>query len=71
MSPEIYEATDGNISVYFYDGSCCCVAKKVLENLAYKANTGGLDWKKMEDESYQKQILSEECEKIKIKENFK
>ena len=30
MSPDVYELTNGDISIKYYNGNCCCIAKDVL-----------------------------------------
>jgi len=66
--PDTYEATDGKVSVTYYNGLCCCVAKQVLESLAGKANAGKLDWSMMANDSFKNRTLSEECKVIKARE---
>lgn len=65
MGPSTYEATNGKISVTYYNGACCCVAEQVLENLADYANSGKLDWSKMADKDFADKVLEEECQRVK------
>jgi hypothetical protein len=65
MGPDTYEATDGKVSVHYYNGNCCCVAKEVLESLANEANSGKLDWVLMEFPEFRERVLAEECKKVK------
>jgi hypothetical protein len=65
MGPDTYEATDGKVSVGYYNGDCCCVAEQVLDNLAAKANKGELDWSKMADEKFKRETLWNECVKVR------
>lgn len=61
MGPNVYYATDGKIEVRYYNGQCCCIAKKVLESLADRANSGKLDWNRMADEKFQDYELALQC----------
>lgn len=61
MGPNTWEATDGKTSVSYYNGSCCCVAEKVLHSLAEKANRNELDWSKMADPTFRESTLAAEC----------
>lgn len=61
MGPDTWEATDGKVSVSYYNGNCCCVAEEVLQTLADKANSGQFDWSKMADEKYKEQVLADTC----------
>lgn len=63
MGPNTWEATDGKVSVSYYNGNCCCVAEKVLENLAEQANKKTLDWSKMADPKFKEETLAAECKK--------
>lgn len=65
MGPDTWEATDGKISVPYYNGNCCCVAEQVLQNLADKANSKEMDWSKMADPEFRSAILQSECRKVK------
>jgi hypothetical protein len=67
MGPDTWEATDGKISVSYYNGNCCCVAEKVLESLAKQANNKKLDWSKMADPKFRASTLAAECEKVQGK----
>lgn len=69
MGPDVYYATDGETEVRYYNGQCCCVAKKVLQSLADKANnTTDLKWSDMADPEYKKKILSDQCKIERFKE---
>lgn len=61
MGPDVYYATDGKTEVRYYNGQCCCVAKKVLESLADRANSGELDWSKMADKDFRSFELKQQC----------
>ena len=61
MGPDTFVATDGNVGVRYWNGRCCCVAKKVLESLAYRANSGDLDWNRMSDEKFRDFELDLQC----------
>jgi hypothetical protein len=64
MGPNVFEATDGKVSVSYYNGNCCCVAEKVLESLAKQANSGMLDWNLMQFKEFRERVLKEECDKM-------
>lgn len=61
-----YEATDGEISVHYYNGQCCCVAKEVLERLIEKTESGRYVWEFMKDQEYQDMALTEMCYEVKL-----
>ena len=65
MGPSTYEATDGTISVFYYNGNCCCVAEQVLINLADRANRGEFQWSIMADKAMKDKMLEEECQRMK------
>jgi hypothetical protein len=67
MGPSTWEATDGKISVSYYNGNCCCVAEQVLKNLAEKANRHELDWRQMADPKFREDALANECKKLQSK----
>jgi hypothetical protein len=67
MGPDTWEATDGKVSVSYYNGDCCCVAEKVLENLAALANKELLDWNLMQGKEFRERVLREECKKAQGK----
>jgi hypothetical protein len=64
MGPDSWEATDGQVSVSYYNGDCCCVAERVLLNLAAQANRQELDWSKMADPEFSQSALAAECKKL-------
>lgn len=65
MGSDVYEATDGKVSVKYYNGECCCIAKEVLKRLAEDANSGLLDWDMMQDEIFRKAALRLVCDELK------
>lgn len=68
MGPDTWEATDGKISVHYYNGNCCCIAEKVLHEVARRANEGELDWSKMADPKFRDSILKTICEEFRMKQ---
>jgi len=60
MGPSTWEATDGKISVYAYNGDCWG-AKEKLKMLAKEANDGKFDWSMMSNDEFKKKKLEEIC----------
>lgn len=67
FGPDVYELTDGEISVRYYNGDCCCIAKEVLEELHNRVDAGKVDWQKFADKKFAKEYLSKLCEELKMK----
>jgi hypothetical protein len=70
IGPDIYEATDGKIPVYYYNGDCCCIAKEVLEVLADRANRQDVDWNLMLNQVVRDSILQRTCDSLKAIQQF-
>lgn len=67
FGPDVYELTDGEISVRYYNGDCCCIAKEVLEELRYRVNSGKVDWQKFSDKKFADEYLKNLCIELKLK----
>lgn len=65
MGPDMYEATDGKIPVYYHDGDCCCIAEEVLESLADRANKHDFDWMIMGDQVVRDSMLWKTCDSLR------
>lgn len=69
--PTIWTASNGRVSVSYYNGQCCCIAKYVLQNLADDSNAGVFDWNDMSDKAIKEAKLAEECKRLKDEEKFR
>jgi hypothetical protein len=67
MGPDTWEATDGKVSVNYYNGDCCCIAKEVLQSLADQANSGAFNWVMMDDQRFREETLSQRCRRMQGK----
>lgn len=61
FGPDVYELTDGELSVRYYNGDCCCIAKEVLEELRNRVNSGKVDWQKFADKKFADEYLKQLC----------
>ena len=64
----VYELTDGNISIKYYNGLCCCIAKEVLEEIKTMVSEGELNWYKFADKKYADERLKVICKMVKGEE---
>ena len=65
FGPTVYELTDGNISIKYYNGNCCCIAKEVLEKVKKNVESGKLDWQKMQNKEFADKYLQQVCNELK------
>ncbi len=65
LTPNVYELTDGNISIKYYNGQCCCVAKEVLTELKTRIETGQIDPARLKDKTFVEKTLQQLCNELK------
>jgi len=68
LGPNVYELTDGKISITYYDGDCCCIARDVLKEIKRRVEEDNLEWGLFNDSLYTKNYLSQLCQEMRAKE---
>jgi hypothetical protein len=68
LGPNVYELTDGVISINYYDGDCCCIAKAMLTEIKRRVEEDNLDWNLFKDSLYTKNYLSQLCQEMRGKQ---
>ena len=73
MGPDVYELTDGDISVKYYNGNLCqgallkgFNAKDVLKEVKRQVESGELKWELMRNKVFAKEYLHEVCYQMKL-----
>lgn len=64
LGPAVYELTNGDLSIKYYNGNCCCIAKDVLGEIKLRIETGRLDWTKLKDKQYADEYLQSVCDSL-------
>jgi len=68
LGPNVYELTDGKISITYYDGDCCCIARDVLKEIKRRVEEDNLEWGLFNDSLYTKNYLSQLFQEMRAKE---
>jgi hypothetical protein len=65
FGPDVYELTNGEISIKYYNGNCCCIAKEVLMEVQRRIESNELDWTKLRDKTFADQYLQKVCDELR------
>ena len=65
LSPDVYELTNGDISIKYYNGDCCCIAKEVLTEIKRRIEIGEMDATKLKDKKYVDEYLRRLCNEMR------
>lgn len=68
MSPDVYELTNGTISIKYYNGDCCCIAEKVLTEIKSRIERKKINAQKFADKYFTSCYLQSICDSLKQKE---
>ena len=71
LGPTVYELTDGNHSIKYYNGQCCCIAKKVLEEIKQQIEDNELSWQDMKNKEFADKYLQQICNELKSDDGIK
>jgi len=65
MSPDVYELTNGDISIKYYNGDCCCIAKEVLTEVKKRIEANQIELIKLNDKKFVDEYLQKLCNEMR------
>lgn len=66
LGPDVYELTNGDISVKYYNQQCCCIAKEVLIELKRRIEAGKVKPERLKNNRYKEMILKQICKQLQL-----
>lgn len=65
MTPDVYELTNGDVSIKYYNGDCCCIAKDVLTEVKLRIENNQIDVAKLKDKKFVDDYLRNLCNEMR------
>lgn len=65
MTPDVYELTNGDMSIKYYNGDCCCIAKEVLTEVKKRIEANQIDVIKLNDKKFVDEYLQKLCNEMR------
>jgi len=70
FGPDVYELTNGGISIKYYNGNCCCIAKDVLVEMKNRIEKGVIEIDSLKSKKFVDSYLRDLCWLIKSEKDL-